>query len=387
MQNCYNTGERIPREKKFELDERLANKHIQTLQFVQEVVNENKILKKKVEELEESQVHCGELHAMAEESKEKIKVLQEQYLKRADEINAMMAEKHRAEMMGVVQEKLQQEQKYSEEIVQLRTEIGQLEMTNKELMERIQELTGSSEQMEVLMTEIEDQKRVIANLQMELNAVKDENEQLSGEKTSQFSQIQSLQTLKSQNEALAQDLKAMAHKNMELQFRVSKLEADLKEASNTKDQAELIDNLKTKLAKLHKERSIATEKEEYYQKNIGDLKYEVEKLREKLHSAEVTKDRVLDEYHRLNAELQHMKKNQSADSQNKNFKDFVKLKREVVNLKEENSELKQLHKAVFTTGSNTHLPMLRFEHDVPVVKSSASKTSTKSKKSVSVTSQ
>lgn len=52
MQNCYNTGERIPREKKFDVDDRLANKHIQTLQFVQEVVNENKVLKKRIEELE-----------------------------------------------------------------------------------------------------------------------------------------------------------------------------------------------------------------------------------------------------------------------------------------------------------------------------------------------
>ena len=48
--------------------------------------------------LQVNQLHCDELHKLAEESKEKIKTVQEQYLKRADEINAMMAEKHRAEV-------------------------------------------------------------------------------------------------------------------------------------------------------------------------------------------------------------------------------------------------------------------------------------------------
>lgn len=72
MQNCYNTGERIPREKKFEVDERLANKHIQTLQFVQEVVNENKVLKKKVEELEVN-------HSIFEKSLFELKELYSKY--------------------------------------------------------------------------------------------------------------------------------------------------------------------------------------------------------------------------------------------------------------------------------------------------------------------
>ena len=54
MQNCYNTGTRVPREKQYDQDERLTSKHIQTLQFVQEVVNENKVLKSRIEELEVS---------------------------------------------------------------------------------------------------------------------------------------------------------------------------------------------------------------------------------------------------------------------------------------------------------------------------------------------
>ena len=49
-----------------------------------------------------NQEHCEELHRIAEESKAKIKLVQEQYLKRADEINAMMAEKHRGEVTVLV---------------------------------------------------------------------------------------------------------------------------------------------------------------------------------------------------------------------------------------------------------------------------------------------
>ena len=202
---------------------------------------------------------------------------------------------------------------------------------------------------------------MIGDLEMEVSALRIENEQLSGEKTSQFSQIQGLQSLKTQNENLAQDLKEMAHKNMALSHKVTKLEAELKEAASTPDQVALIENLKNKLSKLHKERSVAVEKEGYYNKQIGDMRYEVDTLKEKLKSSEVMKERVLDEYYKLTAELNYLRKNHAGDSGNKNFKDFVKLKREVAGLKDENQQLKQMHKAVFVSGNSTNLPMLRFE--------------------------
>lgn len=215
--------------------------------------------------------------------------------------------------------------------------------------------------LQLLNAEISNHKRIITDLQMEVDALKSENQQLSGEKTSQFSQIQSLQSLKTQNENLAQDLKEMAHKNMALSSKVTKLEQELKEMSNTPDQLELIENLKNKLSKLHKERSVAVEKEGYYQKQIGDLKYEVEVLREQLKGAEVTKERVLEEYYKLTAELNYLRKNQKVESENKNFKDFVKLKRELAHVKDENQQLKEMSKGVLISGSKTNLPMLRFE--------------------------
>ena len=52
MDNCYGKGDRIPRELMHSQDERLTNKHVKTLSFLQEIANENKQLKQRIEELE-----------------------------------------------------------------------------------------------------------------------------------------------------------------------------------------------------------------------------------------------------------------------------------------------------------------------------------------------
>ena len=54
MQNCYRKG-RVPQHDSEEVDDqngRLTTKHIHTLKFLQDVVNENKALKTRVVELE-----------------------------------------------------------------------------------------------------------------------------------------------------------------------------------------------------------------------------------------------------------------------------------------------------------------------------------------------
>ena len=223
----------------------------------------------------------------------------------------------------------------------------------------------------MLGIEIDDFKRIIADLKMEIEMLKEENEQLSGEKNTQFSQLQNLQELRTQNDTLSNDYKSVLQKNVELKHKIDKLEFDLKEASanNMSDQTHLIENLKNKLAKLHKERSISSEKEQFYERTIGDLKYEIAKLEEKLQSAEVTKDRILEEYHKVVKELEYLRKMYSNDTQQKHFKDFVKLKREINCLKDENLELKRATKAMSTSsGSVLSLPMLRYEPEEPVLK-------------------
>ena len=52
MDNSYGSGDRIPRELMHSQDERLTNKHVKTLSFLQEIAKENKQLKLRIEELE-----------------------------------------------------------------------------------------------------------------------------------------------------------------------------------------------------------------------------------------------------------------------------------------------------------------------------------------------
>ena len=59
MDNTYSGGDRIPRELMHTQgqDERLTNKHIQTLSFLKEMAEENKMLKQRVSELEVIEFH------------------------------------------------------------------------------------------------------------------------------------------------------------------------------------------------------------------------------------------------------------------------------------------------------------------------------------------
>ena len=51
MQNCYNVG-KMSRDAQDGQNERLTNKHIKTLSFLQEMAKENKELKAKIQEYE-----------------------------------------------------------------------------------------------------------------------------------------------------------------------------------------------------------------------------------------------------------------------------------------------------------------------------------------------
>ena len=51
MQNCYNVG-KVSRDAQDGQNERLTNKHIKTLSFLQEMAKENKELKAKIQEYE-----------------------------------------------------------------------------------------------------------------------------------------------------------------------------------------------------------------------------------------------------------------------------------------------------------------------------------------------
>jgi len=51
---------------KVQQEERLSKKHIQTLGYVQELMNENKKLRQVIDEYEQQKLHCDDLHSQNE---------------------------------------------------------------------------------------------------------------------------------------------------------------------------------------------------------------------------------------------------------------------------------------------------------------------------------
>ncbi|VDI22182.1 Hypothetical predicted protein [Mytilus galloprovincialis] len=94
MQNCYNSG-RIPRENGHDQN---AKGQTESFNFIKELAEQNKLLKQRIEELEAEHANCPELRTYVEESKEKMKQIQEQHLKQMDEVNVMLAEQQKQEV-------------------------------------------------------------------------------------------------------------------------------------------------------------------------------------------------------------------------------------------------------------------------------------------------
>ena len=99
-------------------------------------------------------------------------------------------------------------------------------------------------------------------------------------------------------------------------------------------------SLRNKLTKLHKEKSIWTEKEVQMNKEIEDLKDENGKLRRALFDSERMRQDMHGQMERVLEELFTLRKASMAAGDSRTFKDFVQIKRELAQVKEENQELK-----------------------------------------------
>lgn len=344
MQNCYNSG-RIPREN---LHDHNSKSQAESLSFIKDLAEQNKLLKKRIEELEAEHASCTELRTYVEESKEKMKQIQEQHLKQMDEVNAMLADKQKQETMKLIQEKLDMEKNYKDQITKLRAQISQLEKTNRELLYRIDSMAVAEEKAQLLQKELENVNKKNKELENELTAVKEKG-------TDSTDYISEIEELKKKNSALSQELRAKTQKIYELDFRLEKMEKEMNENPEDGDKISLIENLKIKVTQMQAERTMGTERERNYEKMIKELQAEVEKLREALSICEVAKHRLFVDYKKLLEEYNKLKEKYASDSQHKTFQDFVQLKRQLNHVKTENDDLKQIAKS--TSGSN--LPALK----------------------------
>ncbi|XP_076111349.1 uncharacterized protein LOC143079711 isoform X1 [Mytilus galloprovincialis] len=347
MQNCYNSG-RIPRENGHDQN---AKGQTESFNFIKELAEQNKLLKQRIEELEAEHANCPELRTYVEESKEKMKQIQEQHLKQMDEVNVMLAEQQKQETMKLVQEKLNMEQKYKEQIEKLKSQISQLETTNRELLFRIDSMAESEEQVHALKKEIEGLKKRIKELEEELKSIK-AKEKTNIDHTEYLAEIEEL---KKKNSVLSHEVRAKTQKIIELDFRLDKMERELDENPDDADKISLIENLKIKITQMQAERSAGTERERYFEKLMKELQAEIEQLREGVSLCEVAKHRLYADYKKLLEEYNKLREKYVVDSQHKTFQDFVQLKRQLNHVKTENDDLKQVARSV----SGSSLPALK----------------------------
>lgn len=209
--------------------------------------------------------------------------------------------------------------------------------------------------------------------QQELDALRSERTKFAQERANQFAEIQSLQNTKSQNEAKEQELKECKQKNKELSFRIAKMEKELAVAITDKEQVDLIDLLKNKLSKLHKDKSQHMMEEEESKKQMDKLQADLERMQQELYISEFDRKELIVEHRKTVEELELLKKQMFANNDKLGFKDFVILKRELAAIREENENLKAI---VVSREKSNSLPMLKYE--IPVRKIASGKKDKKS---------
>ena len=126
--------------------------------------------------------------------------------------------------------------------------------------------------------------------------------------------------------------------------------------SAQKQQEEFMTSLRNKLTKLHKEKAVWVDKEVLLDKEIQDLKDENGKLRRALLDSERMRQDMHGQMERVLEELYALRKASMTAGENRTFKDFVQIKRELAQVKEENEDLKS---RITTRKKSNSLPSLK----------------------------
>ena len=210
----------------------------------------------------------------------------------------------------------------------------------------------------------------VSALQEQISALKSNSDQLEVANQNQLTELTRLRTLENDKKELEEELKVLSQKNTELQFQLSRLQKQYNEEGMAQ-QEELLGVLKSKLAKLHKEKAVWQDKEKGYVSEVENLKEEIAKLRKALTDSETMRTKLRTEYDAVLKELNSLRKQPAQDKDAHSFRDYVAVKRDLVVAREMNEELKQKIKIV-QRGSGT-LPHLKPEKTQPKSLTSSAK--------------
>ncbi|XP_067943591.1 fibrinogen- and Ig-binding protein-like [Watersipora subatra] len=272
-------GATITSSLKVQQDERLNKKHIQTLGYVQELMNENKKLRQLLEEYEQQKLHCDELHALN------------------DALNSSLEEALRAKSELAV---------------------NHLEMRGK-TAEYEHQIDNLQQQVRSLREENGNQLKEIRRLDLELCKQQALKEQL-GSANQTIKQLEGIRK-QLESELTASNASLLALQDNEIKSYKSKLMKALNEVSSLqhllhgKDSE--ISMCKRSAEELMGELEATQIKRYSFEREVEALKREVTELKETLSKL----------------------KGKSDDSAT--FKEFVSIKRELSTLQEENNFLKE----------------------------------------------
>ena len=167
--------------------------------------------------------------------------------------------------------------------------------------------------------------------------------------------------MEAKNKDLREEINSLVQKNKELEFKISRLEKELKVGdSSGPDKDELVHTLKSRLAKTLKEKSALEDKEKEYLQITEQLRSEMAKYKKALSDSEGMRRQMQVELEMLLRELDGLKRHlakSDKERERENFKEFVQLKRDVQLLREENEMLKNRHKS--SKSMPGHLPLLK----------------------------
>ncbi|XP_077982331.1 uncharacterized protein LOC144437282 [Glandiceps talaboti] len=334
-----------------EQHDRLTSRHIETLGFLQEIVRENKQLKVKVEELEVELEAREELYQLAKNSQSRIGLFQEECLKRIDRAQDGLRRKHNEEMMKLVADKLESENEWLREKEQMQKQLTTQEKHNAILVDQVEKLRKHNMEIDTLNKKLDQTLKEVEELRLE-------NERLQTENVGYKADAEKLHSYESKSEILAMELKDANQKNKELKFKISKLEKELSASlSAGEDTCSDKEKLKKRLLQMNKESEQYSKRGAEQQMQLSTLQSRLLEKDAQLRVEQEERERLLilvdtlnDELNRTRQQLeqqQHHHQHQQHHHQHhppivekQSFKEYVRMKRELVSLREENETLK-----------------------------------------------
>ncbi|RDD46923.1 hypothetical protein TrispH2_001615 [Trichoplax sp. H2] len=319
--------------------ERLTSKHIKTLNYLQLILKQKGELENKIADLEDQLADANENIRLADRRFEELKRESE------DGLEAKIAElesKHQAEVVQLMKGKLEVGKQWQNEVQNMRDRVKTLEEENKALLAKTKLANQYEDKIKELFSELDRAIKKIEDLKLVNEKVLQEKNKIREESNSYYEKVKSTK----------QSLKMSTQRIEELERQIKMKEEIIKEETA---QVNILSE-KILFAGRENQKLISSNKE--LQKKVKKRIHQMEELENSTVSLREERSVLADQVSNLSVDLERMN-NLYAKAVNPSmgghFKEFVKLRRDFNNLREENDTL---HCKLRVKMSN-YLPLLK----------------------------